>query len=65
MTNMKISRRGFLKSTGASASVLAISSIVPLAASANTKVAERGYIITAGRMGVLKAKIGKRSPGGA
>lgn len=57
MTNMKISRRGFLKGTGASASVLAISSIVPLTASANTKVAERGYIITAGRMGVLKAKI--------
>lgn len=57
MNNMNISRRGFLKGASASAGAFAISSIVPIPASANTNISDRGYVITAGRMGILKAKV--------
>lgn len=50
-----ISRRGFLKGTGATAGALAISSITPLKASAAGRT--DNLILTAGRMGPLLCKV--------
>ncbi|MGB2079451.1 MAG: molybdopterin-dependent oxidoreductase, partial [Vibrio sp.] len=51
-----ISRRGFLKGTGAAAGALAITSLTPMTASAQTGRSDK-LILTAGRMGPLLCKV--------